>query len=133
MKDQFIPYEQALELEELGFNEKCFGHYMTKESWKLDLCEGSFYYDLPPCKDKNSEYSCRAPLWQQAFDWFMSNYKLFPKIDQYYGERFYVNIEDMNFPRLYSSDKLRDLGEYPSYEEACLKCLKKLIEIVKNG
>ena len=24
MKEQFIPYEQALELKELGFNEPCF-------------------------------------------------------------------------------------------------------------
>ena len=108
MDNQFVPKEFEKILISLGFDYTQRVHLIFKEKK---------YYGI---------------LWQQAFDWFMNNYKLFPKIDQYYGERFYVNIEDMNFPRLYSSDKLRDLGEYSSYEEARLECLKNLIEIVKN-
>lgn len=27
MTNEFIPYEQALQLKELGFNEECFGSY----------------------------------------------------------------------------------------------------------
>ena len=35
MKNEFIPYEQALALKELGFNEPCFGRYYYKESWPI--------------------------------------------------------------------------------------------------
>ena len=31
MKNEFIPYEQALQLKELGFNEQCFGYYVGNE------------------------------------------------------------------------------------------------------
>ena len=27
MKDQFVPYDIALKLKELGFNDECFGYY----------------------------------------------------------------------------------------------------------
>lgn len=30
MKKEFIPYQQALELKELGFNEKCAAHYCVQ-------------------------------------------------------------------------------------------------------
>ena len=136
MESFFCPYELALELKELGFDEKCIGLWQSKYNsvpyLNINSVENIDTLLSGKIHNEDVNYIVKSPLWQQAFDWFMNNYKLFPKIDQYYGERFYVNIEDMNFPSLYSSDKLRDLGEYSSYEEARLECLKKLIEIVKN-
>ena len=32
MNKEFIPYEQALHLKELGFNEGCFGYYVLTET-----------------------------------------------------------------------------------------------------
>ena len=82
----------------------------------------------------NYEYVL-APTFSQAFKFFRKKYGLHQNITQYYGERFYFKIEDMFFPRRYEDypiEKLRDLGEYVSQEEAELACLIKLIEIVKT-
>jgi hypothetical protein len=37
MNKEFIPYEQAVVLKELGFNEGCFGYYYTLngKDWKF--------------------------------------------------------------------------------------------------
>ena len=32
MNKEFIPYEQALALKELGFDEPCFGYYNIKDN-----------------------------------------------------------------------------------------------------
>jgi hypothetical protein len=74
MEKEFIPYEQALELKELGFDEPCMGYYHNHVEWSFvkDLHKGD--------TTKNSEqklYStdCAAPLYQQAFRW------LYQKLD----------------------------------------------------
>lgn len=33
MERNFIPYEIALDMKELGFNEPCFGMYIEDKSW----------------------------------------------------------------------------------------------------
>ena len=35
INNQFIPYNLALKLKELGFNEDCFGYYRKKDLLKL--------------------------------------------------------------------------------------------------
>ena len=70
MKNEFIPYEQALELKELGFDEPCFG--------KIYADGGSEQLSYPY---KNSDQigkvtSCSAPLYQQVFRWFCEKYDL---------------------------------------------------------
>jgi hypothetical protein len=64
MKNEFIPYEQALELKELGFDEPCFGRYDGRDENK-----GKIWYEIPnlgkgwiPVKD------VLAPLYQQAIN-----------------------------------------------------------------
>lgn len=69
MEKQFVTYKIALELKKLGFNEKCFAHYITSEGWKLDCTEGSLCYKDKP-SNVQDEYSVLAPLWQQVIDWF---------------------------------------------------------------
>jgi len=144
MKD-FAPYQQSLELKEIGFDEPCFANYTVIPEDKID------WFTIPEqgitdktsfgsSKNYNSksfeeEGTISAPTYSQAFRWFREKYGLHQNITQYYGERFYFKIEDMFFPRRYEDypiEKLRDLGEYVSQEEAELACLNKLIEIVKD-
>ena len=33
MNKEFVNYEQALALKELGFNESCFGYYIETKEW----------------------------------------------------------------------------------------------------
>jgi hypothetical protein len=73
MKDQFVTYEIAARLKELGFNEPCFGAFDGQH-----LISGNNVY--PTVRQKTFGYtndgtyvSCAAPLWQQAIDWLISN------------------------------------------------------------
>ena len=122
MKKDFIPYEQALELKELGFDEPCFGFY--DESLYFPNNEnqyGTF------CNQKLDASSCSAPLYQQAFRWFRKNHNLKSCI------MFRTSMEDNKeyYDWLIKGQEVV-YRHFNTYEEAELACLKKLIEIVKE-
>ena len=126
MKD-FVPYEIALALKELGFDDKCFGAYDKKYKLAIstsDYWDKSSLYSLNDYFGKNT-YRCLAPLYQQAFRWFREKYKLDNWV---YKSRDYVYFYSILIDSRYLSANV----EFISYEEAELECLKKLIEIVKN-
>lgn len=58
LEKEFIPYEQALALKELGFDEFCFAYYKDIKGEKV-LLDDSMNFDG----------ECDAPLYQQAFRW----------------------------------------------------------------
>jgi hypothetical protein len=64
----FVHYEEALELKELGFNEPCFG-YHSKDNGVLNgnIFTGMVY---------DYQSLLLAPLYQQAFRWFRDNHEL---------------------------------------------------------
>jgi hypothetical protein len=131
MNKEFVPHEPSLALKELGFDEPCLMYFSDKSKELLSLSER----DISFLQGTSNSTFIKAPLYQQAFRWFREKYGIHQNITQYYGERFYFKIEDMFFPRrceAYPLEKLRDLGEYVSQEEAELACLIKLIEIVKQ-
>ena len=46
MKKEFIPYEEALALKKLGFDEKCYGYYDDgKQYWYFDVDDLSTAYN----------------------------------------------------------------------------------------
>ena len=103
MNKEFVPYDIALALKELGFDERCLGYYYNyKGDWRLEYEDASDY----------GEYDeiVNAPLYQQAFRWFREKYKQ---------------------SHIWMMDDLLDTGEY-TFEEAQDACLRKLIEIVKD-
>jgi hypothetical protein len=114
MEQEFIPYEQALALKELGFDEKCFSFYDS--DGKLYESEG--YYK----KGYNVlDEEVIAPLYQQAFRWFREKYGYLSNIHDFNG----------NFKATLSGN-CNWLGSWTkTYEEAELACLIKLIEIGK--
>ena len=116
MEKEFIPYALSLALKELGFDEECLGWYVSKTSQTLEI-------EL--VKQENLlRDAIIAPLYQQAFRWFREKDNLHQvvladekgKYDIIVGERISGSC----------------LGQYETYEEAELECLKKLIEIVKT-
>jgi hypothetical protein len=121
MKKEFIPYEQALELAKLNFNEKCFGYYGI---------ENKLHFEISSNLDSNltRRNFLSAPLYQQAFRWFREKYDLDGKPEYFLNDWYCFIINDMK-----EEDTSRRLfTEFPSYEEAELECLKKLIEITQN-
>ena len=121
MNKEFIPYEQALELKELGFNEECMFFYCNhKNVIRIVPSEINIEY----FRDKDF-ITCLAPLYQQAFRWFREKYELFCWIEKFHKDETYIfQIPPANFTKIQ--------GHFNTYEEAELACLKKLIEIIKN-
>ena len=124
MNKEFIPYEQALALKELGFDEPCFVFYYG---------DGYGPTDDTIFKTSTDSNPCNAPLYQQAFRWFREKYSLFGCIDLHTSTpiHWYIRIDDIikNDYVYHSEDENL---KFDTYEEAELKCLKKLIEIVKE-
>ena len=120
MEKEFIPYEQALALKELGFDEPCFGYYQENNNSINKLIQKK--------QKKQDEFSELAPLYQQAFRWFREKYKLQAEI-LWRGDMNCFCYKTGNFKRG-SHDFSKD--DYKTYEEGQLECLKKLIEIVKE-
>jgi hypothetical protein len=119
MEQEFIPYEQALDLKKLGFDEPCFGYY-TGDKMHLVI------RPLMLRANELESYVVTAPTFSQAFRWFREKYGFYNQIHKGYGwEGIIRNSVNGNI-------EWND-GTYNSPEEAELACLIKLIEIVKNN
>jgi hypothetical protein len=124
MNKEFVTYEQALALKELGFDEPCFGYYNSGVKTPLEV-EYSIPYD-------HKEY-LSAPLYQQAFRWFREKYKIEAITSCFYNKRLDIPYEERQYHCYIIRDGVTSKGpKYKTYEEAESACLDKLIEICKN-
>ena len=114
MNKEFVPYEQALALKELGFDEPCFGYYDGG---------GNLYTEMVEV--------LKAPLYQQAFRWFREKYQLHSFIYEDNSWNISGGIWDLN--GYIGSRYDWDSDAFNTYEEAEQACLDKLIEIVKTN
>jgi hypothetical protein len=120
IEKEFVPYEEALTLKELGFDEPCFA---TIDQTEFVHIKGTEY----PIRGAMDYRTIDLPTFSQAFRWFREKHGLNSFV-YHYGKDgildtiyFAYNIND----NLYASD-------FRTYEEAELACLRKLIEIVKE-
>ena len=84
MNKDFAPYELAVKLKELGFDEPCFGRYIYDG-------RGKEWFLVQTQQTKNASVifegdisvdgiSVASPLYQQAFRWFREKYGLYHSI-----------------------------------------------------
>lgn len=117
MEKEFIPYEQALALKELGFDEPCLAYWDDDKSFELnsEFLKGS----------QMDDSWLNTPTFSQAFRWFREKYDLdnwvYKSRDCAY---FYSILKDSRY--------LSPSIEFTSHKEAEIECLKKLIKIVKK-
>jgi hypothetical protein len=133
MENEFITYEQALALKELGFDEPCIGWYNPQVNYKKVTTDRYWAFHLTG----EWENFKSAPLYQQAFRWFREKYKLQQiiwsgKINTVFYGYDILNIDEQEFIINNSENGGGDC-DYGTYEEAEQSCLDKLIEIVKNN
>jgi hypothetical protein len=118
----FVPYTEALELKELGFDEPCLATIDQTEFVHINGTEypirGAMYYR-----------TIDLPTFSQAFRWFREKYKIEPEIlSDMMG--YVCSIVDRNKPL---KTRLTPSNLFQTYEEAELACLRKLIEIAQGG
>jgi hypothetical protein len=120
MKNEFIPYEQALALKELGFDELCFGGYYSNQD-NVNL----WFFKEAKNSDRDErvrEGFATAPTYSQAFRWFREKYGLCLVIKP---------IDDKKLDLGYNLLKNGlIINAHLTHEEAELACLKKLIELL---
>lgn len=140
MEKEFVPYEIALKLKELGFNEKCLlsivggtylylGGYDCNIKYKFPIAKQELFigYNKGGGKQfKNPLYDFNIPTFSQAFRWFREKHNLMSVIG-------YHNIWEYSFliETIKEHKTIIVIDKIKTYEEAELECLKKLIEIVK--
>ena len=119
MEKEFIPYEQALALKELGFDEECFKCKLIGQE-HLDYTPTD-YDDFPEQKEKE----VLIPTFSQAFRWFREKYDLISVIGYHNIWKYTFLIETIK-----EHKTVIIIDKIETYEEAELECLKKLIEII---
>lgn len=138
MENEFVPYEIAIKLKELGFDEPCVGVYHSRidatfASSKQEKISFTFRMFQYPKRNSDAntvigtfigESGCYAPMYQQVFRWFreMGEDSIVLPSSQFYTPLVY---NEKN-----KSGKKKEL--YDTYEEAELACLEKLIKIVEQ-
>jgi hypothetical protein len=121
MNKEFVPYEQAVALKELGFDEPCLAFYRFFSDGDIELLVNS-----------NSDMrQLESPLYQQVFRWFREKYELHSHIYPGLSWNISGGIWDLNG---YADSRYDwDSEPFKTFEEAELDCLQKLIEIVKEN
>jgi len=118
MEREFVPYELAVKLKELGFDEPCFSYY--------DLNNKPNFFGADGLMDTHC-VQVNRPTFSQAFRWFDDNTECSGYI--------VPSIKEGHFDWLIRIDWEEEIEceeAYSSRQEAELACLTKLIEIVET-
>ena len=130
IEKEFVPYDLALELKELGFDEKCFGFYgLSRDDYKtirLSIFQNLKTDYLPDVH--HLDVTCDAPLFQQTLRFFREKYGLHYIICKNIQMDGYGYREVILSPYMEENENTI----FKTYEEAELACIIKLIEIAKE-
>jgi hypothetical protein len=117
LEKEFVPYELALKMKQLGFDEPCFGFH-------------SAIHDLMICNTKSVNEivgECLAPTFSQAFRFFRDKYNLKGHVEPV---EYLDGTPDTYHWSIF--DNYNSGNDQITHEEAELACLEKLIEILEN-
>lgn len=138
MKDLFVPYEIALKLKELGFNEPCLASYINRDLSFVrelfgDVGLASFSTNHNP--DYSTEIT--APLFQQAFEWFRVVHNLHGDVKKHDKQWIdFLTAKKASVINLYMwtfcFENAVSGGSGMTYKECELACLTKLIELIEE-
>ena len=135
---EFVTYELALRMKQVGFDEPCLSVYTSAEKLRVptkfsivnNILNGEYNDDFIPV------IKCVAPTWQQAFRWFRDKYNLYPSINIYNDKWLCVIKSTVSSETEISGYVVATINNghptYDTYPEAELACLEKLIEIVEK-
>lgn len=134
METEFIPYELALRMKQIGFdNVPCLAVWYNVP--KLDDYEffdfsNNFsyqHYETHYYANKGFKDAVLAPTWNQAFKWFREKHNLVFNFISYS----IVKPGEYHWSITWN-DESKASGIVKTYEEAELACLENLIEIFER-
>jgi hypothetical protein len=148
MKSEFVPYELALRLKELGFDEPCFAMWTqgwSEFEWGSSMLPRIFsskfrLNDTQSCEayinNPDAAFGIAAPTYGQAFKFFRDNCKLYPSIN-IYNDKWSCIIKSTVSNETEVSGYIVDTinnghPTFKTYEEVEIACLEKLIVIVES-
>jgi hypothetical protein len=139
MNNEFVSYEIALKLKELGFDEPCLTYYYELNSnlrthLGIDINNAWTY-------SGNTNFGFTlAPLYQQVFRWFREQFNWQSSIEATNDQRShelgfnYWIWNNVTGEEHHTMPKNRPSGDwcFKTYEEAQKECILDLISIIKN-
>jgi hypothetical protein len=137
MKNEFVSYEIALELKELGFDEPCICGYNDYHLLRSKI-SSSFDGDFVKWDEKYDK-DLKAPIYQQVFRWLREQLNwqsLIETTNDQHSHRLGYNYfiwNNITGEMHHSMPKNRPSGDwcYKTYEEAQKECIMDLISIIK--
>ena len=132
MNKEFIPYEQALVLKELGYNLDSYSWWVAPVSTPSLLNNKGTKEPMLTFLNYTNHLS--APSYHQAFKFFREKYGLYSMVDvdQTMEPKFCYTLSKYKGDFQWDNILPTYSELYYTYEEAELECLKKLIEIAKQ-
>lgn len=144
MKEQFVNYDIAFKLKELGFSEECFGWYHTERTYreydkKRLVIEPSVVRQI----DGFGYSIIKTPLYQQAFKWFRDVHNIHGEVKILGGSNIH-GLRKKGYEKIYIweihnlNDKMWSEGlsvskEYFFHEEAQETCINEMIKLLEHG
>ena len=118
MEKEFVTYEIALALKELGFDEPCLAYFEDKE-----LMHGML-------NNLGKRRYLVSPLWQQVIDWFRIKYNWLIVVDVANSNEYYAAIRE--YDEIGAIISKIPYKIYSIYEEAREQAILKAIKLIKN-
>ena len=124
IKKEFVPYDLALELKELGFDEEVVSMFYNGDNITYLNIPNKVNNEIISINKQKLNCLSR-PTFSQAFRFFREKYNL------HYIVYKNINIDGYDFCEI-TIDGIINKNTFKTYEEAELECLVKLIDIVKR-
>lgn len=130
MIEEFVPYELALKLKQLGFNEPCIMQRSVVDD--LIFCVNLFGHptyktNIESQLDSALEY-ISAPTYSQVFKWFRKEHDLNAFITTESDNHAFVGYN----ANIDSDNLLCKIGIFDTYIDAEDACIEKLIELLEH-
>lgn len=134
IRNQFVNYEIALKLKELGFDEECLTYYIPNRKLITEIFPNTFNVSKFN-SETNHIYGKKglvsAPLWQQCLDWFREKQDIHIVINHYNDEEANQILYDFTIFEKDWND-VSDYIYYHSFQEAREQAILKAIELIKK-
>lgn len=125
MKEQFVTFDIALKLKELGFNKPCMGLYYIKDKEFVKTNYSSSNNII------TNDIIVDAPLWQQAIEWIREKYNY--HISTYrLNNKWCGDVYDI-LRQCYVTTSAFDGITFNKYEESRESAILKALELINRN